>query len=279
MKENIGILHPGDMGVSIAASAKNSGHAVYWASAGRSPETRARAEKVGLLDAGSLSQMVATCPVIISVCPPDAAEEVAKSVLALGFTGLYLDANAIAPQRAERIAATLAAAGATYVDGSIIGGPAWKPNSTWLYLSGESAAKTAAFFEAGPLETRLLGTAISQASALKMCFAAYTKGTTALLAGILAAAEALDVRTALETQWAYDGSDFAEQTQQRVRRVTAKAWRFAGEMEEIAATLQGAGVPGDFHTAAAEVYRRMADFKDAAETPALEAVLAAILEG
>ncbi|MFN8374826.1 MAG: DUF1932 domain-containing protein [Anaerolineae bacterium] len=236
----------------------------------------ARAEKYGLIDARTLKQLCATCSVIVSVCPPDAAEAVAESVVGFGFAGLYIDANAISPQRARNIGQALSQGGATLVDGGIIGGPAWKPNSTWLYLSGAAAAEAAALFAAGPLETRVIGDEIGKASALKMCFAAYSKGTTALLSAVMGAAEGLGVRAELEQQWSQNGSAFAEEAANRVRTVTAKAWRFAGEMNEIAATFESAGMPDGFHNAAAEVYRRMADFKDAAEVPALEEVLAAL---
>src|SRR4051812_6253794 len=171
----------------------------------------------------------------------------------------------------------LAAAGARFVDGAIIGGPAWKPNSTWLYLAGEEAQSVADCFSAGPLETCVIGPTIGKASALKMCFAAYSKGTTALLCAVLAAAESLDVRAELEQQWSHDGSNTAEQNINAVRRVTAKAWRFVGEMDEIAATFATAGLPDEFHLAAADIYRRMADFKSAPETPSLETVLSALL--
>ena len=273
----IGFLHPGDMGISIAASAQHAGNEVYWASEGRSLETQSRAAKYGLRDARTLSNLCAECAIIVSVCPPHAAEEVAQQVLASGFNGMYLDANAIAPQRAERIGADLAAAGISFVDGGIIGGPAWTPGSTWLYLAGPQAAQVASCFAAGPLETQVLSAQIGRASALKMCFAAYTKGTTALLCAILATAEDLGVRGDLEQHWQRDDPQFADQVTQRVRQVTAKAWRFAGEMEEIAATFRSSGMPGEFHAAAANVYRRLADFKAARATPDLEDVLAALL--
>ncbi len=273
-----GILHPGDMGLSIAASAQNSGYSVYWVSEGRSPKTAERAAKIGLLDAGSLAHLCQICSVIASVCPPDAAEAVAQSVAAQGFAGLYIDMNAIAPERAKRMGATMTSGGATFVDGGIIGGPAWTPNTTWLYLSGEAAQQAADCFSAGPLETCVIGDAVGKASALKMCFAAYSKGTTALLAAVLAASEALDVRAELEQQWSRDGSDFADEAARKVRQVTARGWRFAGEMDEIAATFEAAGVPTGFHEAAAEIYRRMADFKDAPALPDLETVLAALLK-
>jgi len=202
---------------------------------------------------------------------------VAAQVRACAFRGLYLDANAISPQRTLRIGRAMEEAGVAFVDGSIIGGPAWEPGRTWLYLAGREAGRAADCFSAGPLETCIIGEEIGRAAALKMCFAAYTKGSTALLCAILATAEELGVRPELEAQWSRGGSDFARQTQERVRRVTAKAWRFAGEMEEISATFEQAGLPGEFHAAAADVYRRIAHFKSA-ETPALDEVLAALVE-
>jgi 3-hydroxyisobutyrate dehydrogenase-like beta-hydroxyacid dehydrogenase len=279
MSDNIGILHPGAMGISVAASAKAGGNQVFWVSAGRSLASRERAEAHQLMDALSMKRLAGLCQTIISVCPPHAAEEVAADVIAAGFRGLYVDGNAIAPQRAQRIGAMLEEAGISFVDGGIIGGPAWEAGRTWLYLSGDRAEEVAPIFEKGPLETEILGQNIGDASALKMCFAAYTKGSTALLSGIVATSEALGVREALFRQWSRRGSDFADQSEERVRSVTAKAWRFAGEMEEIAATFEGAGLPDGFHLAAREIYRRMADFKDAQETPSLAAVIAALLEG
>jgi 3-hydroxyisobutyrate dehydrogenase-like beta-hydroxyacid dehydrogenase len=269
----IGILHPGEMGISIAASAINNGHQVNWLSQGRGDKTRARAEKHNLIETESLSEFCQTCETIISICPPHAAEEVAQSVIGAGFQGLYLDANAISPQHAIKIGQVMKESGIQFIDGGIIGGPAWTPKETWLYLSGEHAEDIAACFSNGPLETKILGSEIGKASALKMCYAAYTKGTTALLAAILAAAESLNVREELYQQWNMDEEGFSEQVNRRVRRVAAKAWRFEGEMKEIAATFREAGLPDGFHQSATEIYHRMADFKDPSENPLLEHVL------
>ena len=275
--QTVGILHPGQMGVSIGASVMNGGHTVLWASDGRSADTRARALEHGLRDAGALAELCVASDVVISVCPPDAAEEVAGGVLACGFKGVYVDANAIAPQRAARIGEAMQAAGVSFVDGSIIGPPAWKPDSTWLYLSGAGADDVAALFAAGPAQAVVMGELPGQASALKMVYAANTKGSTALITAVLGAAEALGVRSALEAQWAQEGSGLDTSAPRCARTVTAKAWRFAGEMDEIAATFAGAGLPAGFHEAAGDVYRRLAMFKDAEETPSLEEVLVALL--
>lgn len=274
---NIGILHPGEMGISIAASAINNGHRVYWLSQGRSEQTRGRATRFHLIELQSLSQFCQSCDVIISVSPPHAAEDIARAVGEASFKGLYLDANAIAPQRAIKIGRLLQANDIQFVDGSIIGGPAWTVHETWLYLSGHGADDIAACFRKGPLETKIIGQEIGKASALKMCYAAYSKGTTALLAAILAAAEHLQVRQELYQHWEMDEQGFSEQVNRRVARVTAKAWRFEGEMKEIASTFQEAGLPHEFHLAAADIYHHLATFKDADGLPSLNEVMEALL--
>ncbi|NIN68779.1 MAG: DUF1932 domain-containing protein [Anaerolineae bacterium] len=276
-KPKLGILHPGNMGISVAASAQNSGCEVYWASEGRSAQTSQRADQFTLHDAGTMANLCQVCSVMVCVCPPHAAEDVAEQVLSHGFAGLYLDANAISPQRAVHIGERMTTAGVSFVDGGIIGAPAWEPNFTWLYLSGRDAAKVAACFSAGPLETTVVGEAIGKASALKMCYSAWTKGSTALLCAILATAQALDVWEELEQRWERNWPGFAGEAVDRSRRVTAKAWRFAGEMEEISATFAEAGLPGGFHAAAADVYRRMAHLKDAPSTPLVEEVVTALV--
>lgn len=273
----IGILHPGEMGVSIAASAINSGHQVYWSTAGRSAETRLRAEKHRLIPVASLVELCQTCEIILSVCPPHAAEDVARSVVETGFHGSYLDANAIAPQRSIHIGLLMESAGVHFIDGSIIGGPAWTPNETWLYLSGNSADTIATCFTKGPLETKVMGNEIGKASAVKMCYAAYSKGTTALLAAIVAAAESLGVRDYLNEQWEMDHTGFSEQVNERIKRVTAKAWRFEGEMMEIVTTFQAVGLPGGFHESAADIYHRLAEHATTDPNTTLNAILQALL--
>lgn len=275
--KKIGILHPGEMGISIAASAIDCGHQVYWASQGRSHKTRLRANKYNLYEVDTLADLCKSSEIILSVCPPHAAEDVANSVIKYGFNGYYVDANAIAPQNTIKIEQLMKSNGVQFIDGGIIGGPAWKPKETILYLSGKDAKIIADCFSSGPLDTKIIGEQPGKASALKMCFAAYSKGSTALLAMILAAAESLDVRDELYQQWDLDNAEFVKQVEGRVKRVTTKAWRFEGEMREIASTFKGAGLPSGFHEAAAETYLRLAGFKDASQLSKLDEVLATLL--
>jgi 3-hydroxyisobutyrate dehydrogenase-like beta-hydroxyacid dehydrogenase len=272
----IGLLHPGAMGASVGAAAASTGHTVLWASTGRTESTYARARRANLQDVETVAALVKASDIVLSVCPPHAAQDVAGEVTRLGFTGLYVDCNAISPDRTRAIQHLVEDAGAHYVDGGIIGGPAWKREAgTHLYLSGPRAAEVAACFAGSPLETPVISERIGAASAIKMGYAAYTKGTTALLTAILGVVEREGVRADLARQW---GDTFTEQTVRRVCANTAKAWRFVGEMHEIAATFRGAGLPGGFHQAAAEVYERLAVFKDHDEPPSIEAVLEALLK-
>lgn len=272
----IGVLHPGSMGISLAASAKATGHEVCWASAGRSEQTRGRAQEHGLLDLGTVENLCAQCEGIISICPPAATELVAQEVAECGFDGIYLDANAISPERARRIAGTIAAAGGRYVDGGVIGGPAWEADKTVLHLSGEAAQEVTAWFRDGLLATNILGAGTTEASALKMCFAAYTKGTTALFFSILATSESLGVREALVRQWAQGSSGLGERAQQGAGNVTSRAWRWIDEMQEISRTFEEAGLPGGFHAAASEVFRRIEPLREA-DAPGVDSVLQALL--
>jgi len=272
----IGILHPGQMGSVLAVSALNGGHEVYWVSEGRSANTHTRASQAGLLDAGTLGRLCELCPVIVSVCPPEFAELMAEQVAGLSYQGTYVDANAISPERTHRIAQLLEERGARFVDGGIIGPPTMNRNRTWLYLSGENAARVASHFSAGPIEVEVLAGGIGRASALKMCFAAFSKGSIALACAVLAVAEQLDVFEDLKRQWERSGPSLPE-LEREISRAAPKAWRFTGEMHEIAATFQSAGLPGGFHQAAAEIFRRLKEFQGQGE-PGTNDVLATLLK-
>ncbi len=266
MKQRIGILHPGQMGITVAISVRNSGNEVFWVSEGRSAESAKRAAGAGLPDAGTIARLCEICPVIVSVCPPEFAERVAEQVAQCFYGGLFVDANALSPERAQRIAGKLEASHARFVDGGIIGPPATARNRTWLYLAGEHAAEAAGYFIAGPIEVEVLEGGIGRASALKMCFAAYSKGSIALACAILAAARQLDVFDDLKRQWARSGPSL-EELERQIAGAAPKAWRFAAEMHEIAATFECAGVPPEFPRAAAEIFRRLETFKGSEAAP------------
>ena len=267
VRYTIGILHPGAMGISVAESLIAAGNEVMWCSDGRSPESKERARTVAdLVDTGWLNGLVNRSKLIISVVPPAAALDVAFEVSSLGYRGLYLDANAISPETARLVAREVESSGAQYIDGGIIGPPAAKEGSTRLYISGDGANTVSDRLNGGLLETIALEGDATAASSLKMAYAGWTKGSAALLAGVITLAESNGVFKYLAKEWDLS-QPMLNARSDALGPSVAKAWRFAGEMEEIAKTFAEAGLPAGFHLAAAELYQQLETYKDDSNAP------------
>jgi hypothetical protein len=186
-------------------------------------------------------------------------------VAACGFGEVYLDVNAISPTTAAAIAAVMAPAGASFVDGGIIGAPPSVAGTTRLYLAGQHAGEVAALFERSLFGSLVLGDEIGQASALKACYAGWTKTTNALVLAVRAAARGYGVEEALLSEWRLSQPDLEARSEWAASFTAPRAWRYAGEMDEHARSFADVGVPGTFHTAASEVFAKLASFKDAEE--------------
>ena len=240
------------MGAAVGAVLRDRGLRVLWASEGRSRETRKRAEAAGLEDAGSAKELESS-DVMLSVCPPHAALDVARSVGR--FQGLYVDANAVAPTTARKVAEIVRTAGGELVDGGIVGSPPREAGTTRLYLSGAQAGPIRELFAGSIVDARVVSDDVGAASAVKMAYAGWTKGTAALLLAIRELARAEGVEDALLEEWDLSLPELRDRYRRAARSADAKGWRWVGEMEEIAATFEAAGLPDGFHRAAAEVYR------------------------
>src|SRR5512145_2673190 len=199
--KTIALLHPGNMGVTIGAAAATSGARVIWASDQRGEATRKRANQAELVDVGSLDDALRQSDMVLSVCPPHAAVDVAERVAERKFNGLYVDANAVSRATAERIGEIVSRAGASFVDGGIIGSPVKQAGTTRLYLSGARAREVAQVFSKSMLDARAIGTKSGAASALKVAYAAWTKGTDAMLLAIRTYAAHEGVDDALLEEW------------------------------------------------------------------------------
>jgi 3-hydroxyisobutyrate dehydrogenase-like beta-hydroxyacid dehydrogenase len=253
----VGLLHPGEMGAAVGRCLVDAGHQVLWVPEGRSPATAARAEAAGLTGVPDVAEIVVRSDFIMSVCPPHAALDLAREVTGFGFGGVYVDANAISPATARQIAARVEDCGASYVDGGIIGSPPVADRHARLYLSGVRAERVRQLFEGTPVDGRVVERdLVGAASAVKMAYASWTKGTAALLLVARALARAEGVEDALLAEWATSQPGLADRSDNAAGSATAKGWRWIGEMEQIAETMGAAGLPEGFHRAAAEVYRR-----------------------
>jgi 3-hydroxyisobutyrate dehydrogenase-like beta-hydroxyacid dehydrogenase len=274
-RQTIALFHPGEMGAAASACLAGKGHRVLWASAGRSAASAARAEAAGLEDAVTFERALEQAQVVLSICPPHGALALARKVAETRFHGVFVDCNAIAPETARAAMEIVEAAGARFVDGGIVGPPPAERGRTRLFLSGGSSAQIGALFAGTNLEAIVLDAPAGAASALKACYAAWTKGTTALLAAIRALARHEGVEGALLDEWKRSQPDLSRRTE-AVSAAARKAWRWIGEMEEIAASFRAAGLPEGFHLAAAQVYGRLERFKDAATPPSIEEIVAAL---
>jgi len=250
----VAVLHPGRMGSAVGALLLHTGADVRWLPAGRGPGTRSRADAAGLAAADDL----AGCDVVLSICPPAAAVDTARSVA--GFGGLYVDANAISPATAAQVRDVVESGGGAFVDGGIIGGPPTGPG-TRLYLSGDRAGDVAALFHGTLLDARIVEGDCA-ASALKMAYAAWTKITAALVLGIEATARQHGVADALHAEWELSGLDLADRVAAGERAARGKGWRWVDEMRQIAATFDAAGQPEGFGAAAAAVFDRYPRVED-----------------
>lgn len=271
------VLHPGEMGAEVGAAARAGGARVLWVSAGRGGATRDRAGTAGLEDAGTLNAALGQSSVVLSVCPPHAAVDLANSVAAEGFRGIYVDANAVSPDTSRRIGAAVEAAGARFVDGGIIGPPPAKPGTTRLYLSGSESARVAALFSSTPLGAVVLDAPVGAASAVKACYAGWTKSAAMLLLSVRALARQEGVEAALTEEWKISQPHLFAQLDRAVLQ-SRKGWRWIAEMEEIGATFNQAGLPDGYALAAAEACRRLESFKDARGVT-IEDVVGALLKG
>ena len=269
------LLHPGAMGASIGAALVANGHDVAWVSAKRSAATRDRANEAALVAVDALEDAL-DADIVVSVCPPAAAIDVGRSVSERGFTGVYVDGNAVSPATASKVERLF---GGRYVDGGIVGPPAWRPGTTRFYLSGNCADRVASLLGNSLVDARVVDGGPGVASALKMCYAAYAKGSIALVLGVRALAESNGVSSALLAEWDISQPGLVRRSESGATATSLKAWRFVGEMHEIAATFSGANLPSGFHEAAAELYGRMAGFKETPGGADVDAVMRALLEG
>jgi 3-hydroxyisobutyrate dehydrogenase-like beta-hydroxyacid dehydrogenase len=245
------------------------------------------AEQAGIEDRPSLEAMVAECDVVFCVLVParavEVATEVAAAVRATGAKLLYVDANAIAPRTVREIGEIVGGAGARMADVGIVGAPPRKPG-TRFYASGAGAAEFARLGEYG-LDVRVIGDELGQASGLKMCYAALTKGLTALGTELLTAARLLGLEEALRAEQRESVGDLLGYLERGVPTMPPKAYRWVGEMEEIAATFADVGLTPRMLLGAADMYRLVAETAIGKESPenrdrsrGLDGVVAAVAE-
>jgi 3-hydroxyisobutyrate dehydrogenase-like beta-hydroxyacid dehydrogenase len=285
--ETVGILSPGDMGHSVGQTLVEHGMRVITCLAGRSERTRGLAEKAGIEDVPTYEALAREADLVLSIMVPaqakSAAGKVAQAIAATGAEVAYADCNAISPQTTREIGEIVAAIGAHFIDASIIGGPPRGGTSPRFYVAGPDTSAFEALSEFG-LTVVPMGGEIGHAAAIKMCYAAWTKGSTALCTELLTAAKALGILPALEHEF-QDSQPAMVRRMEGLPRMPIKSRRFVGEMEEIAKTFAEVGLTPNILQGAAEMYRlvggtELADRtpEDTSPFPSLDDLLSALVE-
>ena len=258
--QTVGILSPGEMGAGVGAALGATGLTVLTCLAGRSPASHERARAAGIEDVSDLATLVELCDLILSILVPARARGVAVAVgeaaRSAGGTTVLADCNAIAPQTVQAMEVDLEGSGVTLVDAGIVGGPPRNGQGPRVYASG-SAAHLLGELDGRGIDVVDVGPEIGKASAVKMCYAAMTKGTTALRTALLVAARRLEVYDELIAEMENSQAAALGAAEQGMRRLPNVAYRWIGEMEEIASTFEHVGVTPDFHTGAAQVFREV----------------------
>ena len=267
----VGILSPGDMGHAIGNVLHHHGMRVITCLRGRSPHTAALATRAGMIDVGDDDTLVREADIFLSILPPAQAyalcERIAAAVQRTQAELLFVDCNAIAPRTTLSIEKLMTTAGSRFVDIGIIGAPP-RPGEKGprLYASGPHAADVALLTEYG-LDVRVLGPQSGQASGLKMCYASLTKGLTALATEALVAGRALGLAEALSAELQLSQKALLSWIERQIPTMPPKAYRWVGEMEEIAATFADLGLTPQILEGAAAMYRFVGQTELGTETP------------
>ena len=257
----IAILSPGSMGSAVGQALRESGYDVVTNLDGRSERTRVLAEEAGFRAVSGIDSIVEEADLVMSILVPSEAISVAREAAAAmkrtGASPAYADCNAVSPDTARELGGIIEAAGGRFIDAGIIGGPPGSGSPPRFYASGPHEAVIGELDGKGII-VPLLGGDVGRASAIKMCYASLTKGVSALQTAALVAAYRLGLSSELEEEMSSSQANVLAQMQS-VIGLPGKAFRWVGEMEEIAATFESVGVTGNFHHGAAEIFRMVAD--------------------
>jgi 3-hydroxyisobutyrate dehydrogenase-like beta-hydroxyacid dehydrogenase len=257
----VALLHPGAMGARIGAELVRAGHQVRWLDVGRSAATRQRAQDAGLSACVDVARLLAGAATVISVCPPQGALDVARLVAGGEFSGTYVDANPVSLATLTKIAGALEGAGATVVDGGIVGPPPRPGGLTHLYLAGDRAvaATVAGLFSGTDVTPKLVGSELGAASAAKQAYALFNKGRMVLAALAAELAQAYGVLDVLAAESARPGAELLAELPDLRAGLAEVGWRWGPEFEQIADSLADAGADPALARACAQLLGRRLD--------------------
>jgi len=270
MVNTVAIMSPGDMGHAVGQVLSESGIDVITCTDGRSQRTKNLAEKAGLRQVATLEDMVIQADLVLSIMVPSKAmsfvREISPHFESSKTPTYFADCNAVSPQSALAMAEVINQAGGKFIDGGIIGTAPTKGDTPRFYVSGPDASLVMELDGRGII-VKAIGNKVGQASGIKMCYAALTKGTNTLHVALLTAASRMGLTDDLRKEFEFSQKSHLAAMEKGISRLPANAHRWIGEMEEIAATFENLGVTPNFHKGAAEIYKMLNSTPFAKESP------------
>ena len=270
MVNTVAIMSPGDMGHAVGQVLSESGLDVITCTDGRSQRTKNLAEMAGLRQVATLEDMVIQADLVLSIMVPSKAmsfvREISPHFESSKTPTYFADCNAVSPQSALAMAEVINQAGGKFIDGGIIGTAPTKGDTPRFYVSGPDASVVMELDGRGII-VKAIGNKVGQASGIKMCYAALTKGTNTLHVALLTAASLMGLTDDLRKEFEFSQKSHLAAMEKGISRLPANAHRWIGEMEEIAATFENLGVTPNFHKGAAEIYKMLNSTPFAKESP------------
>ena len=268
--ETVAILSPGDMGHAVGQLLREHELKVVTCLTGRSQRTKDLAELAGIADVPDMNDMVAQSQIIVSISVsemvPSICQRVADAIKATNANVLFSECNAISPQLSRQMEPIITKVGGRYIDASIVGGPPLNGSSPRFYASGDNTAEFEGLANFG-LDVRTVGTEVGQASGIKMCYAAMTKGSSALYSELLMAAEMMGLSDFVIAEFQSSQPAVLQRMERGLPGVPAKARRWVSEMEEIKDTFEHLGLTPHLFQGVADMYRMIGSTSMGDETP------------
>jgi len=262
----VGLISPGDMGHAIGKVMVEHGVDVITCLNGRSNRTKELAKLASIRDVGDDVTFVKESNIILSVLIPSNAHEVVDRMIEAvkiihqqnpqQTIPLFVELNPIAPETVKVFSEKLKQSNIELVDGCVIGLPP-KPTAahkTKLYVSGPRAKEVEVLRDFG-LNIRYIGEDIGKASGLKMAYASFIKGVTALGTQAMVAAEAMGLSAELTQELQESQPLLLEKLNSAVPDMCPKAYRWHGELEEMASTYKNLGMTSKVYEGIADVFR------------------------
>ena len=260
MNPTIAVVAQGAMGAGVGGRLVERGLRVVTSLAGRSEGSAKRAAAVGMIPVSD--EECAKADFFLSIVPPSDALALASRMSAIiagsNHKPVYVDCNAVSPPTKVEIGQTVAKSGAPFVDVGIIGLPP-RPNydGPSFIVAGPESSQFVPLGEFG-LKLRVVDGPVGAASAVKMSYAGITKGVTALGSMMMLASTRAGVAEELRAQLERSHPYFMQNFTRAVPDMFDKAYRFVGEMEEIADFVGEDPQARQMYLAFADFYRRIA---------------------